>query len=162
MKKSIAMLGTLAVLATTTPSRAQGDSAPRPLVAPDPRVRATSMADADALYPACVAMYTEEVGISPEAGGGADLYPSGTSDFTAYSESAFHVVRVMIRGGTLHADMIHTDGSIGDSFELTKNASDPSAAAPTAPPRRLRSARPSPICAQSPSHTNGVWSLNSA
>ena len=32
------------------------------------------MADADALYPACVAMYTEEVGISPESGGGADLY----------------------------------------------------------------------------------------
>ena len=32
------------------------------------------MADADALYPACVAMYTEEVGIFPEAGGGADLY----------------------------------------------------------------------------------------
>ena len=46
----------------------------RPLVDPDPCVRATTMADADALYPACVAMYTEEVGISPEAGGGADLY----------------------------------------------------------------------------------------
>ena len=26
------------------------------------------------LYPACVAMYTEEVGISPEYGGGAELY----------------------------------------------------------------------------------------
>ena len=26
------------------------------------------------LYPACVAMYTEEVGVSPEYGGGADLY----------------------------------------------------------------------------------------
>ena len=46
----------------------------RPLVEPDPDVRATTMADADVLYPACVAMYTEEVGISPEAGGGADLY----------------------------------------------------------------------------------------
>ena len=32
------------------------------------------MPDLDALYPACVAMYTEEVGVSPEAGGGADLY----------------------------------------------------------------------------------------
>jgi predicted GNAT family acetyltransferase len=32
------------------------------------------MADVDLLYPACVAMYTEEVGISPEKGGGADLY----------------------------------------------------------------------------------------
>ncbi|WP_425489940.1 GNAT family N-acetyltransferase [Nocardioides ungokensis] len=28
----------------------------------------------DELYPACVAMYTEEVGISPEYGGGAELY----------------------------------------------------------------------------------------
>jgi ribosomal protein S18 acetylase RimI-like enzyme len=45
-----------------------------PLTAPDPEVRRTTMADAEALYPACVAMYTEEVGISPEAGGGADLY----------------------------------------------------------------------------------------
>jgi predicted GNAT family acetyltransferase len=45
-----------------------------PLVEPDRQVRATTMADADILYPACVAMYTEEVGVSPEAGGGADLY----------------------------------------------------------------------------------------
>ena len=47
-------------------------SAPR--VAPDPLVRRTEAADLDALYPACVAMYTEEVGISPEAGGGGDMY----------------------------------------------------------------------------------------
>ena len=45
-----------------------------PLATPDPAVRRTTMADAEALYPACVAMYTEEVGISPEVGGGADLY----------------------------------------------------------------------------------------
>ena len=43
-------------------------------VAPDPLVRRTTAADLDALYPACVAMYTEEVGVSPEAGGGATLY----------------------------------------------------------------------------------------
>jgi predicted GNAT family acetyltransferase len=30
--------------------------------------------DLPALYPACVAMYTEEVGVSPEAGGGKDYY----------------------------------------------------------------------------------------
>ncbi len=46
----------------------------RPVVEPDPAVRRTTMADAEVLYPACVAMYTEEVGISPEAGGGGDLY----------------------------------------------------------------------------------------
>ncbi|CAB4715022.1 MAG: GNAT family N-acetyltransferase [Actinobacteria bacterium] len=43
-------------------------------VAPDPRLRRTTREDLDLLYPACVAMYTEEVGISPEHGGGADLY----------------------------------------------------------------------------------------
>ena len=44
------------------------------LVTPDPEVRRTTTADLDELYPACVAMYTEEVGLSPEAGGGRDLY----------------------------------------------------------------------------------------
>ena len=43
-------------------------------VAADPLVRRTTSADLDALYPACVAMYTEEVGVSPEAGGGATIY----------------------------------------------------------------------------------------
>ncbi len=45
-----------------------------PAVAPDPGVRRTTREDLDALYPACVAMYTEEVGVSPELAGGADLY----------------------------------------------------------------------------------------
>ena len=45
-----------------------------PGVTPDPLVRRTEAADLDVLYPACVAMYTEEVGISPESGGGADMY----------------------------------------------------------------------------------------
>jgi uncharacterized protein len=45
-----------------------------PLVTPDPEVRRTTQADLETLYPACVAMYTEEVGISPEAGGGGDMY----------------------------------------------------------------------------------------
>ena len=45
-----------------------------PLVAPDPLVRRTTREDMHELYPACVAMYTEEVGVSPEYGGGADLY----------------------------------------------------------------------------------------
>ena len=43
-------------------------------IAPDPLVRRTTRADMAELYPACVAMYTEEVGLSPEAGGGAELY----------------------------------------------------------------------------------------
>ncbi len=45
-----------------------------PLLAPDQGVRAGVQGDLPTLYPACVAMYTEEVGVSPEAGGGGDLY----------------------------------------------------------------------------------------
>jgi predicted GNAT family acetyltransferase len=45
-----------------------------PTVPADPKVRRTERRDLAVLYPACVAMYTEEVGVSPEAGGGADLY----------------------------------------------------------------------------------------
>jgi GNAT superfamily N-acetyltransferase len=45
-----------------------------PLVEPDPLVRRSTRADFDALYPQCVAMYTEEVGVSPELGGGGELY----------------------------------------------------------------------------------------
>lgn len=44
-----------------------------PEVAPDPWVRRTTPEDLAALYPACVAMYTEEVGVSPEVGG-SDFY----------------------------------------------------------------------------------------
>lgn len=45
-----------------------------PAIVPDPRVRLVEPHEVDALYPACVAMYTEEVGVSPEDGGMGDLY----------------------------------------------------------------------------------------
>ncbi|MFL6062553.1 MAG: GNAT family N-acetyltransferase [Marmoricola sp.] len=45
-----------------------------PLVVPDPEVRRTTPEELDELYPACVAMYTEEVGVSPEADGGRNMY----------------------------------------------------------------------------------------
>lgn len=45
-----------------------------PDVVPDAGVRRTTREDLEALYPACVAMYTEEVGVSPEEHGGAELY----------------------------------------------------------------------------------------
>ena len=45
-----------------------------PSVRRDPLVRRTTKEEVDVLYPACVAMYTEEVGISPEIDGGKDLY----------------------------------------------------------------------------------------
>jgi hypothetical protein len=53
-------------------------------------------------------------------GGGADLYDVGTSDFTAYSESSFHFVRIAVDGNTLHGEMIRDDGEVRDTFMLTK------------------------------------------
>jgi predicted GNAT family acetyltransferase len=50
-----------------------------PAVAPDPRVVRTQPGEIDTLYPACVAMYTEEVGVSPEADGGRQLYRARVS-----------------------------------------------------------------------------------
>jgi ribosomal protein S18 acetylase RimI-like enzyme len=50
-----------------------------PQVEPDPRVRRTRPSETDILYPACVAMYTEEVGVSPEHDGGHDLYRARVS-----------------------------------------------------------------------------------
>ena len=44
------------------------------LIDADPLVRASRPDDFTALYPACVAMYSEELGVSPELGGGAEGY----------------------------------------------------------------------------------------
>ncbi|CAA9357818.1 MAG: GCN5-related N-acetyltransferase, FIGfam019367 [uncultured Nocardioidaceae bacterium] len=54
-----------------------------PAVAPDPLVRRTTEADLEVLYPACVTMYTEEVGVSPEVGGGAQMYRARVSQLIA-------------------------------------------------------------------------------
>jgi predicted GNAT family acetyltransferase len=45
-----------------------------PLVAPDPQVRRVTIGEADILWPACVAMFTEEVGVSPTIGDGGASY----------------------------------------------------------------------------------------
>ena len=64
-----------------------------PAVAPDPLVRRSEAADVDTLYPACVAMYTEEVGVSPEAGGGADLYRARVAQLVAKGWSFSRIER---------------------------------------------------------------------
>jgi predicted GNAT family acetyltransferase len=43
-------------------------------IAPDPRLRTVAADEVDALLPACVAMFTEEVGISPLREGEGDAY----------------------------------------------------------------------------------------
>jgi predicted GNAT family acetyltransferase len=45
-----------------------------PLVPPDPLVRRVRMEELDILWPACVAMFTEEVGVSPTIGDGGASY----------------------------------------------------------------------------------------
>jgi predicted GNAT family acetyltransferase len=45
-----------------------------PLVPPDPLVQATAIEDIPVVTPACVAMFTEEVGYSPVAADGGTLY----------------------------------------------------------------------------------------
>ncbi|WP_110205028.1 DUF4081 domain-containing GNAT family N-acetyltransferase [Nocardioides daejeonensis] len=54
-----------------------------PSIPPDPEVVVTSRDQIDLVYPACVAMYTEEVGISPEEGGGGDLYRARVAQLIA-------------------------------------------------------------------------------
>lgn len=53
-------------------------------------------------------------------GGGQALYPAGSSDFTAVTESAFHFVEVDVSGNTLTASAIRLDGSVLDRFTVTK------------------------------------------
>ena len=45
-----------------------------PAVEPDPRVRRVALDEFGVLYPACVSMFIEEVGIDPETAGGASGY----------------------------------------------------------------------------------------
>jgi predicted GNAT family acetyltransferase len=51
-----------------------------PPIAPDPHVRLVREREVDAVYPAAVAMYTEEVGISPTLDGGDRAYRDRVAD----------------------------------------------------------------------------------
>jgi uncharacterized protein len=54
-----------------------------PLIAPDPAVRRVRPAELDLVLPACVAMFTEEVGVSPIVGDGGALYRSRVAELVA-------------------------------------------------------------------------------
>ena len=58
-----------------------------PAVQPDPRVRRVLPTQLEALLPACVAMFTEEVGISPIQGDGGTLYRARVAELIAQSRS---------------------------------------------------------------------------
>jgi predicted GNAT family acetyltransferase len=75
------------------------------LVAPDPEVRRTTPDDFAVLYPACVAMYTEEVGVDPEADGGAPIYRSRVRQLIGlgWSFARFEEGRVVFKAEVAHA-----------------------------------------------------------
>jgi predicted GNAT family acetyltransferase len=62
---------------------------PDAAVPPDPLVRRVAMEDFPLLYPACVAMFTEEVGVAPDAGtiDGDVLYRSRTEELVRSGRS---------------------------------------------------------------------------
>lgn len=71
-----------------------------PDVAPDPLVRLTTRGDLDALHPARVAMYLEEVGVSPNDGiASGDLYHAQTLQLIArgWSLARFEAGRVVFK-----------------------------------------------------------------
>ena len=53
----------------------------------DDEVRYSTLADLDELVPACVAMFTEEVGISPNSGGGASAYRNRVAELVSARKS---------------------------------------------------------------------------
>ncbi|WP_280672423.1 GNAT family N-acetyltransferase [Kitasatospora sp. MAP12-44] len=62
-------------------------SAPSADVAPDPLVRRVRKDELDLLMPACVAMFTEEVGVSPLAGDGGLLYQARVAELVSTGRS---------------------------------------------------------------------------
>jgi predicted GNAT family acetyltransferase len=76
-----------------------------PRLAPDPGVRRTTPDDFDLLYPACVAMYTEEVGVDPESDGGAPIYRSRVRQLIGlgWSFARIEEGRVVFKAEVAHA-----------------------------------------------------------
>jgi predicted GNAT family acetyltransferase len=62
-----------------------------PQVESSPDVRLVRADELDILYPACVAMYTEELGVSPEAHGGAALYRARVAQMIARGHALAHI-----------------------------------------------------------------------
>ncbi|MBP0454971.1 MULTISPECIES: GNAT family N-acetyltransferase [unclassified Kitasatospora] len=56
-------------------------------IAPDPLVRRVRRGEVETLMPACVAMFTEEVGVSPLAGDGGLLYQARVAELVAAGRS---------------------------------------------------------------------------
>jgi predicted GNAT family acetyltransferase len=62
-----------------------------PSVAPDPHVRRVRSDEIDVLLPACISMFTEEVGVSPVSGGLMSAYRSRISELIAEGRALAHI-----------------------------------------------------------------------
>ena len=62
-----------------------------PLVEASADVRRVRPDEVDILYPACVAMYTEELGVSPETAGGASLYRARVAQLVSRGLAFAHI-----------------------------------------------------------------------
>ncbi|MCC6847334.1 MAG: metallophosphoesterase [Deltaproteobacteria bacterium] len=81
-------------------------------------------------------------------GGGRELYPAGSSSFTAYSESAYHFTRVSVDDDALLLEMVRDDGTIRDEMGLVKGTvPTPSR---TATPARTRTPAPGATATAAP------------
>jgi predicted GNAT family acetyltransferase len=80
-----------------------------PLLLSDPLVRASRPDDFAALYPACVAMYTEELGVSPEGGGGAEGYRARVRQLihSGWSFARYEQGRVVFKAEVAFATPTH-------------------------------------------------------
>lgn len=58
-----------------------------PAITPDPLVRRVRKDEMDAIMPACVAMFTEEVGVSPLAGDGGLIYQARVAELVGSGRS---------------------------------------------------------------------------
>ena len=63
----------------------------QPVEPPSPHVRRVQPDELDLLYPACVAMYTEELGVSPELNGGATLYRARVAQLISKGHAFAHI-----------------------------------------------------------------------
>lgn len=62
-----------------------------PRVAPSPDVRRVLPSELDVFYPACVAMYAEELGVSPEESGGAATYRARVAQLISRGHAFAHI-----------------------------------------------------------------------
>jgi predicted GNAT family acetyltransferase len=65
-----------------------------PLVAPDPRVRRSRLDELELVLPACIAMFSEEVGYSPVAQDGGALYHAQVTSLVAGGRSLVRIDEV--------------------------------------------------------------------